>query len=231
MMKNFKLILGLVLITITVISCQKTPVASFTLVNTTVKTGEIVQFTNTSENGLRYEWDFGDGESSTITSPTHIYYRPGEYTVTLYAFSKSGKKSHMTSMTISVGTFWRGTKTTFTKADGADWTLAGNQDRLTDNVWITRQNQQGLFNIANEDSYNGIGPSDTEWALGSFDEIHSLSFSNWVSTVQGTPPNSVGINMVLHLISEDIYIEIKFTSWASGGQGGQGGFSYERSTK
>ncbi|MCX5654761.1 MAG: autotransporter-associated beta strand repeat-containing protein, partial [Planctomycetota bacterium] len=32
----------------------------------------------------------------------------------------------------------------------------------------------------------------------------------------------------MHLISEDIYIDIKFTSWTSGGAGG--GFSYERAT-
>jgi hypothetical protein len=34
--------------------------------------------------------------------------------------------------------------------------------------------------------------------------------------------------MVVHLITDDIYIDIKFLSWTSGGAGG--GFSYERST-
>ena len=37
---------------------------------------------------------------------------------------------------------------TFTKADGADPALAENQDRITDNVWITRGNGGGqIFNI------------------------------------------------------------------------------------
>jgi hypothetical protein len=38
----------------------------------------------------------------------------------------------------------------------------------------------------------------------------------------------VGQDAVLHLISENIYLSIKFTSWTSGANGG--GFSYERST-
>ena len=41
------------------------------------------------------------------------------------------------------------------------------------------------------------------------------------------PTNTVGVNAVLHLISEDIYMDIKFTSW---GSHGTGGFSYIRST-
>jgi len=35
--------------------------------------------------------------------------------------------------------------------------------------------------------------------------------------------------MVVHLISDDIYIDIKITSWEAGSNSG-GGFSYERST-
>jgi TolA-binding protein len=33
--------------------------------------------------GGRFDWDFGDGETSTLTSPDHIYLSPGDYTVTL----------------------------------------------------------------------------------------------------------------------------------------------------
>ena len=41
-----------------------------------------------------------------------------------------------------------GDTVTFTKADSADWTLPENQDRITDNVWITRKHNQSIFNIA-----------------------------------------------------------------------------------
>jgi gliding motility-associated-like protein len=42
-------------------------------------------FDNTSDAGQSFEWDFGDGGTSTATSPTHLYSVPGTYTITLVA--------------------------------------------------------------------------------------------------------------------------------------------------
>lgn len=42
-----------------------------------------VSFTNLSNNGDSYSWDFGDGNTSTSTNPTHSYAANGSYTVTL----------------------------------------------------------------------------------------------------------------------------------------------------
>ena len=51
----------------------------------------IFHFTNTSENATAYQWSFGDGESSTVTNPTHTYaYEEGVYTVTLVADNQYG---------------------------------------------------------------------------------------------------------------------------------------------
>ncbi len=50
-------------------------------------------FTNNSEPlniGYNIEWDFGDGNTSIQTSPTHLYDTPGTYTVTLTMTSPSG---------------------------------------------------------------------------------------------------------------------------------------------
>jgi gliding motility-associated-like protein len=45
-----------------------------------------VQFTNLSEPPTAtFEWDFGDGDTSTGTAPTHVYTEPGTYVVTLTA--------------------------------------------------------------------------------------------------------------------------------------------------
>ncbi len=228
-----KLRISLIILTaISIISCQKEPVASFTVSSTTVKKGETISFTNTTEDGVDYEWDFGDGNSSTIQSPSHVYDNLGDYTVTLTAYSKNGKKSNSTSETVQVGNIYKGPKMTFSKADGADWTLASNQDRITDNVWITRADNQGIFNIAKELSYSSfLSPSGTMWAVGTTSNLNSLVFTSWEQMHNSEPPTSLNVDLVMHLVEDDIYIDIKFLSWASGGSGGQGGFSYERSTK
>ncbi|HHB78669.1 MAG TPA: PKD domain-containing protein [Saprospiraceae bacterium] len=49
-----------------------------------------VQFTNDSHKADRYEWDFGDGQTSTEEAPMHHYTKSGHYNVTLKAFK--GKK-------------------------------------------------------------------------------------------------------------------------------------------
>ena len=43
----------------------------------------IVSFTNTSSNYTSLAWDFGDGTTSSLMSPTHFYSNPGNYSVTL----------------------------------------------------------------------------------------------------------------------------------------------------
>ncbi|MBD3161033.1 MAG: hypothetical protein GF328_02925 [Candidatus Latescibacteria bacterium] len=124
---------------------------------------------------------------------------------------------------------WAGYDYFFEKENYADWTLEENQDRITDIVWITRADQMGIFNIHNEDSYIDFeSPSDTEWAMGTTDDYDTLDYVTWVEWTGFNPPGTVGQNAVVHLITDDIYIDIRFESWQSGGQGG--GFSYYRGT-
>ncbi len=47
-------------------------------------------FTNTSTDGESFLWDFGDGNTSTEESPTHVYETPGVYTVTLEVTNAAG---------------------------------------------------------------------------------------------------------------------------------------------
>lgn len=95
--------------------------------------------------------------------------------------------------------------------------------------WITRKNTKGIFNIKIELGYlDWYSPADTEWAYGSAANWNLLTFNNWETWNGSNPPGTVGKDAVLHLISDDIYLDIKFLSWTSRGNGG--GFSYERST-
>ncbi len=122
---------------------------------------------------------------------------------------------------------WSGRTLVFTKPDSVDWMLPEHQDRLTDAVRLTRAHSRGLFNIAAEDSYTvQVSPQDTEWATGDAVDWPTLSFAPWQVWNGSFPPAMVGVDAVVHLISDDIYVDIRFDSWTSGNAGG--GFSYAR---
>ncbi|MCB9303344.1 MAG: PKD domain-containing protein [Lewinellaceae bacterium] len=50
-------------------------------------TGQPIQFTNTSENLAGSFWDFGDGDTSSLTNPLYYFSTPGTYSVTLTGIS------------------------------------------------------------------------------------------------------------------------------------------------
>src|SRR5207244_2252607 len=105
-----------------------------------------------------------------------------------------------------------------------------NQDRLTANVWITRGDSQGIYNAAVEIGFNHFAsPADTEWSDGTLTNYASLTYvdwNTWVKLQHSGPGSTVGVDAVVHLISDDIYLSVNFTSWGGAG----GGFSYARST-
>ena len=124
---------------------------------------------------------------------------------------------------------WTGSNLTFEKADETDVADAANQDRITDNVWITRGTDGGqIFNIKSEsDSNKNSSPSGTQWAIGSISDIDNLDFKSFRDAVD-KPKNVVGKDLVLFLVEDEIFISVKFTKWT---EGKAGGFAYERSTK
>lgn len=124
---------------------------------------------------------------------------------------------------------WSGRTHFFSKPDFADWALPENQDRITDDVWITRKNTQGLFNIAQETGYVATSPAGTEWATGNAADHASLTFQPWVQWAQNSPPATVGVDAVVHLIADDIYLDIRIDSWSALNSGG--GFSYTRAVR
>ncbi|MEN3041120.1 MAG: PKD domain-containing protein, partial [Bacteroidia bacterium] len=48
---------------------------------------QAVQFADIGQDGYSWQWDFGDGNTSTAAGPQHVYLSSGTYTVTLTAWS------------------------------------------------------------------------------------------------------------------------------------------------
>lgn len=129
---------------------------------------------------------------------------------------------------------WTGPSLEFSKAPLADPSMAANQDRITEGVWITRGSVRGLYNAASESSQGATSPAGTMWAVGTTADLGTLTFDTWLNTVAPNPPavgppDSVGVDLVLHLVESDIFIDLRFTEWGLG-NGGGGSFAYVRST-
>jgi PKD repeat protein len=77
------------------------PVASFTMSSSSVLIDEVVSFTNTSTDASTYTWDFGDGTSSTVESPTHVYTNAGTFNVQLTAVGEGGSNTVSKSITVN----------------------------------------------------------------------------------------------------------------------------------
>ncbi|MDB6066393.1 MAG: Glucose/sorbosone dehydrogenase-like protein, partial [Pedosphaera sp.] len=125
-------------------------------------------------------------------------------------------------------TVWNGPLITYTQPS-PDPTQAANRDQLTPNVSLTRAVSSGMFNGVTETIYtHDLSPADTEWAVGSLADYATLTYASWEITGGGNPVITLpGQQLVVHLISDDIYLSLKFT--ALGGHFA-GGFSYIRST-
>ncbi len=120
--------------------------------------------------------------------------------------------------------YGRGPGTSFSKADFANWLLPASQDRISNNVWITRGDNKSIFNAKSETTSDDNSPADTEWALGLLNDATGYeTFKN----MHGSDPQSlIGNTATLHTISDDDFYELDFTAWSGGNSGG--GFAYTR---
>jgi gliding motility-associated-like protein len=66
------------------------PVLDFTTSVPNMCTNNEVQFISEFENAVEFEWDFGDGTGSDLSSPTHEYTDGGNYVVTFSAVNTNG---------------------------------------------------------------------------------------------------------------------------------------------
>ncbi len=111
-----------------------------------------VSFTNQSQNASEFNWFFGDGDTSTTTSPVHTYTSQGTYTVTLAAKDTATCNILDTMVaiitvyplpivTVTSATVCAGTPATLT-ASGAttySWSTANTSATITPTPSVTTQ--------------------------------------------------------------------------------------------
>ena len=76
------------------ITVNPAPTAGFSA--TTACLGDTTFFTNTSAGGVNYAWDFGDGNSSGLANPYHVYATSGSFVVLFTVANSFGCLANIT---------------------------------------------------------------------------------------------------------------------------------------
>ena len=159
--KNYlKLFMIALAVTFMVTACEDDPAApnpplAFFTFAADVDNAQLILFTNESDGGDTYSWDFGDASAaSTEVSPSHEYAEAGTYTVMLTATNAGGDNAHSEVVTVTSSggvevvvdgdmsnpDAWTNTAlnaavaTTFTFADGVVTTTNGNEINQSNGV-------------------------------------------------------------------------------------------------
>lgn len=120
----------------------------------------------------------------------------------------------------------------FVKSDFADPMDQANWDIISLSVALTRGDTQGIYNVFTEEGYNAFSPGGTLWYFGGTvqDVIDGAitigDFDLWTLAHGNSPPSVLGVDGVMYIQAEDIYVDIRFTQWTT--EDGGGGFAYTR---
>ena len=167
----------------------QSPTPDFTFTTT----GTTVNFTNTTNplSGNTYAWDFGDGNTSTMTSPTHTFSTGGSFDVTLDVISSNCGTFSVTKtinlMAAPVSSFTANTTTgcnpqdiiftsTATGADSWSWSFPGGTPATSTSESVTV-------------SYPNAGIYDVTLVVTNASGSHSHTEPNFITITETPTPN------------------------------------------
>lgn len=111
------------------IESQIAPLSNFTADVTSGTRPLTVNFTNLSQGATSYLWNFGDGNTSTATNPTHNYTTVGIFTVTLTATNDAGNNVNTKTSYImtTIATYTKSVSGTLIFGGGANRYFSGKR--------------------------------------------------------------------------------------------------------
>jgi choice-of-anchor A domain-containing protein len=221
------------------------PVAVFTVNDIECLTDNVFAFDNTSStsnlqpgNPISYDWNFGDGTSSTFMSPSKTYINAGVYTVTLTASNSFGSDTSTFQVTVLPEISADVTVSTRSIANGSigkDFVLNNPQD-FTSYSWSLPGEGTNLFVDQNQVYFSFTQPGlhmltvtgvnlngcivdtiipvnilSSEVSSGNGGGVESESLGDAISKIYvGRKKNSVPTNFVKS--SENLYNKTKLIS-------------------
>ena len=110
-------------------------------------------------------------------------------------------------------------------------TGSGQHDDIDTDVSITRNSNQGIYNVALEEGWNNTQPDTptfTEWNADGWQDLSNVKNRTYTDLINcaGRYGHLHGQELVMHDIANDKYYTFKFSGWQAGGNGGA--FSYTR---
>ncbi len=171
-------------------SCKKLPETDFSYAPLdNPEAGEFIQFDNTTPEATSFEWDFGDGATSTQENPTHKFDDPGNYDVKLTATNDAGNQPKSQTITINEPTVLA-----FFILDSSENILEGADvwvyDNQTDWDNIAEPMLTALTNANGEASFSNMEPmvyyiwalQEVEgglWVSGGYTPAIAQNEANW----------------------------------------------------
>ncbi|MEI6764416.1 MAG: M4 family metallopeptidase [Bacteroidota bacterium] len=184
------------------------PVVAFTLSNTTSCTG-LISFTDqTSNNPVSWLWNFGDGTTSTLQSPTHLYTTNGTYSVKLKATNTFGSDSLIQTNVVTIAMPTGPTTTGASRCGTGTLSLGATGSGIL--KWYTAQTGGTLVNTGNSYTTLPISTTTTYYVSDSIappiDSVGRSSFAG-AGTSTGTHYLIFDCFSACKLVSVKIYAQ------------------------
>ena len=174
------------------------PIAGFSAFPNVLCVNTPVNFSNTScgnSNTAMYEWNFGDGTSSTLEDPgPHTYAVAGTYTVTLKVTNSCGMSTFVQTISVTPPATAAATPSTSQLCAGGNVTFTNQSANAVGYAWMVMPATGWIF--TNGTQSNSANPVIRFTAPGMYTvklKVNGCGNPEWMTTIEVLAPPAVNI--------------------------------------